>query len=132
VADSWQQVGLLLVTGFNCGYVLSFSNLMMVPLGWWWGAACLLLVAGAAWYANWLLAGLHLVDGHRFIRYRDLMGYVFGTYACIRTPRLSSRFNSSRSFLPQCVLQEKKLLPSFKKSYSTLDILEQFFLERRK
>lgn len=77
--DSWQQVGLLLVTGFNCAYVLSFSNLMMVPLGWWWGAACLLLVAGAAWYANWLLAGLHLVDGHRFIRYRDLMGYVFGT-----------------------------------------------------
>uniref|UniRef100_A0ACD5WI46 Uncharacterized protein n=1 Tax=Avena sativa TaxID=4498 RepID=A0ACD5WI46_AVESA len=77
--DSWQQVGLLLVTGFNCAYVLSFSNLMMVPLGWWWGAACLLLVGVAAWYANWLLAGLHLVDGHRFIRYRDLMGYVFGT-----------------------------------------------------
>lgn len=76
--DSWQQVGLLLVTGFNCAYVLSFSNLMMVPLGWGWGAACLLLVAAAAWYANWLLAGLHLIDGHRFIRYRDLMGYVFG------------------------------------------------------
>lgn len=76
--DSWQQVGLLLVTGFNCAYVLSFSNLMMVPLGWWWGTACLLIVAAAAWYANWLLAGLHLVDGHRFIRYRDLMGYVFG------------------------------------------------------
>jgi uncharacterized protein (DUF58 family) len=92
VADSWQQVGLLLVTGFNCGYVLSFSNLMMVPLGWWWGAACLLLVAGAAWYANWLLAGLHLVDGHRFIRYRDLMGSVFGTYAR-HVPR--SSFNSS-------------------------------------
>ncbi|KAM0931189.1 hypothetical protein ACQ4PT_000296 [Festuca glaucescens] len=77
--DSWQQVGLLLVTGFNCAYVLSFSNLMMVPLGWWWGAACLLFIGAAAWYANWLLAGLHLVDGHRFIRYRDLMGYVFGT-----------------------------------------------------
>jgi hypothetical protein len=81
VADSWQQVGLLLVTGFNCAYVLSLSNLMLVPLGWWWGAACLLFIGAAAWYANWLLAGLHLVDGHRFIRYRDLMGYVFGTYA---------------------------------------------------
>lgn len=79
VADSWQQVGLLLVTGFNCAYVLSFSNLMMVPLGWGWGAACLLLLAAAAWYANWLLAGLHVVDGQRFIRYRDLMGFVFGT-----------------------------------------------------
>ncbi|KAL6840368.1 hypothetical protein ACP4OV_030178 [Aristida adscensionis] len=76
--DSWQQVGLLLVIGFNCAYVLSFSNLMMVPLGWGWGVACLLLVGAAAWYANWLLAGLHVIDGHRFIRYRDLMGFVFG------------------------------------------------------
>ncbi|TVU36108.1 hypothetical protein EJB05_18024, partial [Eragrostis curvula] len=77
-SDSWQQVGLLLVIGFNCAYVLSFSNLMMVPLGWGWGVSCLLLVGGAAWYANWLLAGLHVVDGQRFIRYRDLMGFVFG------------------------------------------------------
>lgn len=76
--DSWQQVGLLLVIGFNCAYVLSFSNLMMVPLGWAWGVACLLLVGAAAWYANWLLAGLHFVDGQRFIRYRDLMGFIFG------------------------------------------------------
>ncbi|XP_062229165.1 proline transporter 1-like isoform X2 [Phragmites australis] len=76
--DSWQQVGLLLVIGFNCAYVLSFSNLMMVPLGWGWGVACLLIVGGAAWYANWLLAGLHVIDGQRFIRYRDLMGFVFG------------------------------------------------------
>ncbi|KAL5226453.1 hypothetical protein ABZP36_014718 [Zizania latifolia] len=76
--DSWQQVGLLLVIGFNCAYVLSFSNLMMVPLGWGWGVTCLLLVGAAAWYANWLLAGLHVVGGHRFIRYRDLMGFVFG------------------------------------------------------
>jgi hypothetical protein len=91
VADSWQQVGLLLVTGFNCAYVLSLSNLMLVPLGWWWGAACLLFIGAAAWYANWLLAGLHLVDGHRFIRYRDLMGYVFGTYA----------FSITWSFLPR-------------------------------
>ncbi|KAG2593700.1 hypothetical protein PVAP13_5NG012580 [Panicum virgatum] len=77
-SDSWQQVGLLLVIGFNCAYVLSFSNLMMAPLGWGWGVACLLLVGAAAWYANWLLAGLHFIDGQRFIRYRDLMGFVFG------------------------------------------------------
>jgi len=71
-------VGLLLVTSFNCAYVLSFSNLMLVPLGWGWGIACLLIVAAAAWYANWLLAGLHVIDGQRFIRYRDLMSFVFG------------------------------------------------------
>uniref|UniRef100_A0A803KQC2 Amino acid transporter transmembrane domain-containing protein n=1 Tax=Chenopodium quinoa TaxID=63459 RepID=A0A803KQC2_CHEQI len=32
--DSWQQVSLMLVTSFNCGWILSFSNLMLVPLGW--------------------------------------------------------------------------------------------------
>ncbi|CAI8609819.1 unnamed protein product [Vicia faba] len=46
--DSWQQVGLMLVTGFNCAY------------------------------ANWLLAAFHFIDGRRFIRYRDLMGFVYG------------------------------------------------------
>ncbi|KAF8755774.1 hypothetical protein HU200_011243 [Digitaria exilis] len=51
---------------------------MMAPLGWGWGITCLLLVGAAAWYANWLLAGLHFIDGQRFIRYRDLMGFVFG------------------------------------------------------
>ncbi|KAL5991218.1 hypothetical protein ACLOJK_012124 [Asimina triloba] len=76
--DSWKQVGLLMVTSFNCGYILTFSNLMLVPLGWTWGLLCLAFVAAFAWYANWLLAGFHVIDGRRFIRYRDLMGFVFG------------------------------------------------------
>ncbi|KAK1290776.1 Proline transporter 1 [Acorus calamus] len=76
--DSWKQVGALLVTSFNCGYILTFSNLMLVPLGWEWGVVCLLIVGAFTYYANWLLAGFHLIDGHRFIRYRDLMGFVFG------------------------------------------------------
>ncbi|CAL9205344.1 unnamed protein product [Musa hybrid cultivar] len=76
--DSWQQVGLMIVTGFNCAYVLSFSNLMLVPLGWAWGLTCLAVIGAFAYYANWLLSGLHVIDGHRFIRYRDLMGFVFG------------------------------------------------------
>ncbi|KAI6682781.1 hypothetical protein NL676_028694 [Syzygium grande] len=76
--DSWLQVGLLLVTGFNCGYILSFSNLMLVPLGWTWGIICLSLVGLYTAYANWLLAAFHFINGHRFIRYRDIMGYLFG------------------------------------------------------
>ncbi|OVA20557.1 Amino acid transporter [Macleaya cordata] len=76
--DSWKQVGLLLVTSFNCGYILTFSNLMLVPLGWSWGITCLLFVGVFTAYANWLLAGFHIIDGQRFIRYRDLMGFVFG------------------------------------------------------
>lgn len=76
--DSWRQVGLMLVICFNCGYILSFSNLMLVPLGWTWGIVCLLLVGYITAYANWLLAGFHFIHGQRFIRYRDLMGFLYG------------------------------------------------------
>ncbi|KAG1363355.1 putative proline transporter 2 [Cocos nucifera] len=72
--DPWQQVGLLLVTGFNCAYVLSFSNLILAPLGWAWGITCLAVIGAFAYYANWLLAEFHVINGQRFIRYRDLMG----------------------------------------------------------
>lgn len=76
--DSWFQLGLLLVTSFNCGYILSFSNLMLVPLGWTWGITSLTVVGFFTAYANWLLAEFHFVNGRRFIRYRDLMGHLFG------------------------------------------------------
>ncbi|KAK9278313.1 hypothetical protein L1049_027878 [Liquidambar formosana] len=76
--DSWQQVALMLVTSFNCGYILSFSNLMLVPLGWTWGIICLIVVGLFTAYANWLLAGFHFIHGQRFIRYRDLMGFLYG------------------------------------------------------
>ncbi|KNA07608.1 hypothetical protein SOVF_170330 isoform B [Spinacia oleracea] len=76
--DSWQQVSLMLVTSFNCGWVLSFSNLMLVPLGWTWGIVCLLFVGFFSCYSGWLLAGFHFIQGQRFIRYRDMMGHLFG------------------------------------------------------
>nr|XP_043608155.1 proline transporter 1-like [Erigeron canadensis] len=76
--DSWKQVGLLLVTGYSCGYILSFSNLMLAPLGWTWGILSLIAVAVFTAYSSWLLAGFHFVNGQRFIRYRDLMGSLFG------------------------------------------------------
>ncbi|CAK9143945.1 unnamed protein product [Ilex paraguariensis] len=76
--DSWKQVGLMLVTSFNCGYILSFSNLILVPMGWTWGIICLLLVGLFTAYANWLLAGFNFINGQRFIRYRDLMGFLYG------------------------------------------------------
>ncbi|KAL5717965.1 hypothetical protein ACHQM5_010913 [Ranunculus cassubicifolius] len=76
--DSWKQVGILMITSFNCGYILSFSNLMLVPLSWSWGLVSLVVVGYITAYANWLLAGFHIIAGQRFIRYRDLMGFVFG------------------------------------------------------
>nr|KAJ0207826.1 hypothetical protein LSAT_V11C500234040 [Lactuca sativa] len=64
-SDSWRQVGLLLVTGYSCGYILSFSNLMLVPLGWTWGIISLIMVAVFTAYSSWLLAGFHFVNGQR-------------------------------------------------------------------
>ncbi|XP_071692133.1 proline transporter 1-like [Rutidosis leptorrhynchoides] len=51
---------------------------MLVPLGWTWGITSLVLVGLITAYANWLLAEFHFIDGQRFIRYRDLMGHLFG------------------------------------------------------
>ncbi|ERN10521.1 hypothetical protein AMTRI_Chr06g175900 [Amborella trichopoda] len=76
--DPWIQVGLLLVTSFSCGYMLGYSNLILKPLGWTWGLIAMLIIGFLALYANWLLAGFHVIDGQRFIRYRDMMGYLFG------------------------------------------------------
>ncbi|GAB2221276.1 hypothetical protein Droror1_Dr00012450 [Drosera rotundifolia] len=78
--DSWKQVGLLLATCFNCGWILSFSNLIMVPLGWEWGITALAAIGLFTAYANWLLAGFHFIDGQRFIRYKDIMGFLFGRH----------------------------------------------------
>ncbi|KAL4193239.1 hypothetical protein AMTRI_Chr06g175890 [Amborella trichopoda] len=78
--DTWIQVGLLLVTSFNCCYILSFSNLILKPLGWTWGLIAMFVIGFLALYANWLLAGFQVIDGQRFIRYRDMMGYLFGLF----------------------------------------------------
>ncbi|KAI3907192.1 hypothetical protein MKX01_020550 [Papaver californicum] len=74
-AHTIDHVGLLLVTSFSCGYILSFSNLMLVPLGWTWGITCLIVIALFTFYSSWLLAGFHFIDGQRFIRYRYLKMY---------------------------------------------------------
>lgn len=70
----------MLVTSFNCGWILSFSNLMLVPLGWTWGIVSLLLVGFFSCYSSWLLAGFHFIEGQRFIRYRDMMGNLYGKH----------------------------------------------------
>nr|AHF58599.1 proline transporter 2 [Chrysanthemum lavandulifolium] len=51
---------------------------MLVPLGWTWGIISLIAIAAFSAYSSWLLAGFHFVNGQRFIRYRDLMGSLFG------------------------------------------------------
>ncbi|GAB4852588.1 hypothetical protein Ancab_016802 [Ancistrocladus abbreviatus] len=76
--DSWLQVGLMLVTTFSSSLLLSLSSLILVPVGWAWGIALMLIVGFFSAYANWLLAGFHFIQEKRFIRYKDLMGFLFG------------------------------------------------------
>ncbi|KAL8143986.1 hypothetical protein V2J09_017018 [Rumex salicifolius] len=76
--DSWQQVGLLLVTGYNCGWILSYSSLILVPLSWAWGISSLIIFGIFTAYPHWVLSSFHFIDGQRFIRYRDIMGFLFG------------------------------------------------------
>ncbi|KAH0975413.1 hypothetical protein GBA52_017312 [Prunus armeniaca] len=83
--DSWQQVGFMLATSFNCRYILSFSNLMLVPLGWTWGVVCMVVVGFYSLYINWLLAAFHFNNGQMFIGYRDLMGYLYDVKMCYFT-----------------------------------------------
>ncbi|KAJ8772914.1 hypothetical protein K2173_028091 [Erythroxylum novogranatense] len=52
-------------------------------------------------YANWLLAAFHFIEGERFIRYRDIMGFVFGKYFYYMTyiSQFSSFFLMNMGFI---------------------------------
>lgn len=76
--DPWYQVGFILITSMNSAYVLGYSGIFMVPLGWVAGIAGFIAAAFISFYANYLLARLHQIDGLRHIRYRDLAGYIYG------------------------------------------------------
>ncbi|PKI39622.1 hypothetical protein CRG98_040092 [Punica granatum] len=79
--DSWLQVTFILCTGVNSVFVLGYSGTIMVPLGWVGGVVGLLLSAAISTYASTLLAKLHVLDGKRHIRYRDLAGHIYGRRA---------------------------------------------------
>lgn len=76
--DPWYQVAFILITSMNSAYVLGYSGIYMVPLGWVAGILGFTAAALISFYANYLLARLHQIDGVRYIRYRDLAGYIYG------------------------------------------------------
>lgn len=76
--DAWYQVGFALVTSLNSAFVLGYSRIMMVPLGWIGGTLGSIAAASISLYANHLLARLHETGGRRHIRYRDLAGHIYG------------------------------------------------------
>ncbi|PKI39619.1 hypothetical protein CRG98_040089 [Punica granatum] len=78
-SDSWLQVAFVLCTGINCVFSLGYAGTIMVPLGWIGGVVGLILSAAISTYASALIAKLHVLDGKRHIRYRDLTGHIYGT-----------------------------------------------------
>lgn len=76
--DPWYQVGFILITAMNSAYVLGYPGICMVPLGWIAGSLGFIAVAFISFYANYILARLHQIEGVRHIRYRDLAGYIYG------------------------------------------------------
>jgi len=75
--DPWYQVAFILITSMNSAYVLGYSGIVMVPLGWVAGILGFTAAAFISFYANYLLARLHQIDGLRHIRYRDLVLVTF-------------------------------------------------------
>ena len=65
----------------NSAYVLGYPGICMVPLGWIAGSLGFIAVAFISFYANYILARLHQIEGVRHIRYRDLAGYIYGMYS---------------------------------------------------
>lgn len=99
--DPWYQVGFILVTSMGSAYVLAYSYVVMVPLGWLGGIAGLVVSAIISLYANHMLARLHETGGVRHIRYRDLAGHVYGKkmYRITWTLQYSSLFLVNIGFI---------------------------------
>lgn len=78
--DAWWQVGFHLVASVNTAFILGYPALIMAYLGW--EAGVILFIGGGlmSLYNNCLLGSLHEIGNIRHIRYRDLMGYVYGEF----------------------------------------------------
>ncbi|KAJ8764105.1 hypothetical protein K2173_005010 [Erythroxylum novogranatense] len=76
--DSWANAAAVLITCNNSAYILSYSESIMVHLGWRGGVVGLFVATALSLYASTLPAKLHQLGGRRHIRYRDLAGYIYG------------------------------------------------------
>jgi uncharacterized membrane protein len=74
---SWQQASCHTVTAVVGAGVLGLPYAFSY-LGWFFGIVFLLLVMSVSYYTSWQLAGMHLMDGVRVNRYRDLGVRVLG------------------------------------------------------
>lgn len=80
-ADAWWEVGFHLIAAINSAFILGYPALIMAYLGWVMGPIFFIIGGVYSLYNNYLLGGLHEVDGIRHIRYRDLCGHVYGKFS---------------------------------------------------
>ncbi|KAJ8764010.1 hypothetical protein K2173_004887 [Erythroxylum novogranatense] len=76
--ESWVHACAVLTTCINSAYILGYSEIIMVHLGWVCGVVGFIAATTLSLYASGLIAKLHEYDGKRHIRYRDLAGYIYG------------------------------------------------------
>lgn len=76
--DPWYQPSFAVMSVFNSAFVLGYSGIIMVPLGWVGGILGFIVSTLLSFYANLLLSRLHETGGIRHIRYRDLAGHIYG------------------------------------------------------
>ncbi|KAJ8759597.1 hypothetical protein K2173_008777 [Erythroxylum novogranatense] len=76
--DSWVQVCVVLTSSISSTYILGYSGTIMVPLSWIGGTVGLIVATAFSLYANTLIAKIHELGGKRYIRYRDLGGFLYG------------------------------------------------------
>ena len=62
----------------DSAYVLAYSGTVMVSLGWVGGVVGLIIAIAISLYVKALIAHLHKFGRKRYIRYRDLAGFVYG------------------------------------------------------
>lgn len=83
--DEWYILGFDFVVGLTNAFVLGYSALIMVYLGWAGGIICVTVGAAISFYNNCLLGELHKTGGKRHIRYRDLAGHIYGRHMYMAT-----------------------------------------------
>lgn len=79
--DSGWEAGFHLATAVDNAFILGYALLVMSFLGWIAGSILFIAGGACALYCNIKLAKLTIINGKRFVRFRDISNEVFGTWA---------------------------------------------------
>lgn len=79
--DSGWEAGFHLATAVDNAFILGYALLVMSFLGWIAGSILFIVGGACALYCNIKLARLCIIDGVRYVRFRDISYAVLGTWA---------------------------------------------------